>query len=135
MIDYSQIPDCFYRLSIKALILNEEGRFLLCRENIGQWELPGGGLEFGESPRDGIVREMKEEMWLEVTSVAEKPSYFLTCFQNEMWRGNVLYETQVKNLDFIASEECEEIWFFTPEEALRLPLFYTAIEFCKQYKL
>jgi len=62
MIDYSQIPDCFYRLSIKALILNEEGRFLLCRENIGQWELPGGGLEFGESPRDGIVREMKEEM-------------------------------------------------------------------------
>lgn len=78
MTDYSDIPNCFYRVSIKALVLDEEGRFLLCREDVGKWELPGGGLDHGESPRDGIIREIKEEMGLEVTSVAEHPSYFLT---------------------------------------------------------
>lgn len=40
------IPDCFYRISIKALILNEaRDKFLICQEDNGKWELPGGGLE------------------------------------------------------------------------------------------
>lgn len=42
MTDYSQIPDCFYRISIKALILDEFGKFLLCREDNGKWDFPGG---------------------------------------------------------------------------------------------
>jgi 8-oxo-dGTP diphosphatase len=25
------------------------------------WEFPGGGLEFGESPMDGVAREIEEE--------------------------------------------------------------------------
>jgi len=41
MTDYSQIPACFYRISIKALILDENGRFLLCREDNGKWDFPG----------------------------------------------------------------------------------------------
>lgn len=40
------IPNCFYRVSVKALITNNEGKFLLIRENVGKWELPGGGLDF-----------------------------------------------------------------------------------------
>jgi 8-oxo-dGTP pyrophosphatase MutT (NUDIX family) len=47
MPDYLEnIPNCFYRVSIKALVLDEQGRFLLCREDNGKWELPGGGLDF-----------------------------------------------------------------------------------------
>lgn len=57
-----QIPNCFYRISIKALILDEEKRFLLVKEDNGLWELPGGGLDFKENPQEGIKREMKEEM-------------------------------------------------------------------------
>jgi 8-oxo-dGTP diphosphatase len=32
----------------------------------GKWHLPGGGLEFGESPRDGLQREFTEETGLKV---------------------------------------------------------------------
>ncbi|AKU16714.1 hypothetical protein VV02_13985 [Luteipulveratus mongoliensis] len=30
----------------------------------GRWTLPGGGLEIGESPTDGVVREVAEETGL-----------------------------------------------------------------------
>ena len=31
----------------------------------GMWTLPGGGLEFGEAPETGVVRELREETGLE----------------------------------------------------------------------
>ena len=32
----------------------------------GSWEFPGGKVDFGEDPKDSIVREMKEEMDLDI---------------------------------------------------------------------
>ncbi len=32
----------------------------------GKWDLPGGGLEFGESASDGLVREVLEETGLKI---------------------------------------------------------------------
>jgi len=76
MIANSNIPDCFYRISIKALVLDNQGRFLLCRESDNWWNLPGGGLEYGESPRETLKREIKEEMGLDLVSMEDQPSYF-----------------------------------------------------------
>ena len=44
-------------------------RLLLCRvgpgyEATGQWTLPGGGLEFGETPAAAVIRELHEESGL-----------------------------------------------------------------------
>ncbi len=46
----AMIPNNFYRTSVKALILDDKKRFLLLLEKKGLWELPGGGLDFGENP-------------------------------------------------------------------------------------
>jgi 8-oxo-dGTP diphosphatase len=35
----------------------------------GQWELPGGGVEFGEEPYKGLKREIGEEVGLDVQIV------------------------------------------------------------------
>jgi ADP-ribose pyrophosphatase YjhB (NUDIX family) len=49
----------------------ENDRVLLCRiapgywSGVGSWTLPGGGLDFGESPRVGALRELTEETGLE----------------------------------------------------------------------
>lgn len=130
-----EVPDCFYRISIKALILDEEKRFLLILENKGLWEFPGGGLDFGEKPAECLAREIKEEMGLEVIHVSEKPAYFLTTpvRNGQWWIGNVIYETEVKNLDFTPSDECVELRFFTKEEALREKLFPNIREFVRMY--
>lgn len=54
------------RISAYALI-EDAGSLLLCRLSRsvrnyqGWWTLPGGGLEFGEHPEEGMVREVEEE--------------------------------------------------------------------------
>ena len=74
---------------------------------------------------EGLAREIKEEMGLEVVSINKQPSYFLTSLHinNQKWICNVLYETKVKNLEFKPSNECVELRFFTKEEALKEKLF------------
>ncbi len=48
-----------------------EGRILLVKGNRGltedRWTLPGGFLRFGESPRDGVLRELREEIGVNAT--------------------------------------------------------------------
>lgn len=58
-----RIPNNFYRVSIKALILNKaRTKFAAVLEDNGYWELPGGGLDWGESPETCLRREILEEM-------------------------------------------------------------------------
>lgn len=118
------IPNTFYRTSIKALILDDQNRFLLAKEDNGFWELLGGGLDFGEDPKTCLTREIQEETGLIVTSVSQNPSYFVTFLnQKNIWFSNVIYKVKVKNLDFIPSSECVELKFFTKEEALEINAF------------
>lgn len=110
-----QLPDCFYRVSIKGLILNEtRDKFLICRESSGYWETPGGGLEWDVSYREDLAREIKEEMGVATTWVADRPSYFLTGRQtlnNNIPIVNVFFECTVKDLNIIPTDECLEIKF------------------------
>ena len=128
-----ELPECFYRISVKALILDEtRTKFLLAREDNGYWEIPGGGLDWGEDAMAALLRELREEMGLEASFVSLTPSYFLT-FQNEFsrhdlrtekaWRANVIYEVTLASLDFTPSEECLELRFVSPEEVKQLLAF------------
>ncbi len=122
----NQIPNCFYRISIKGLILNESrDKFLIIKEENGRWELPGGGLDWNTAPQEDLKREIVEEMGLEVLWVADSPSYFLTDLSGlpELPRANVIYEMRLNSLDFTPSDECVEVRFVTPQEALKLDLY------------
>jgi 8-oxo-dGTP diphosphatase len=49
-------------VGIVAVAKTRDGRFLLIRRSdTGQWALPGGTLEWGETLRQAIVRELAEE--------------------------------------------------------------------------
>jgi ADP-ribose pyrophosphatase YjhB (NUDIX family) len=52
-------------------VIVDEGRVVLIKRKYeplaGQWSLPGGTLEIGESLEAGVAREMREETGLEVT--------------------------------------------------------------------
>lgn len=49
-----------------AGLCRRDGAVLLVRQN-GQWVLPGGGVESGESKTEALVREMREETGLDAT--------------------------------------------------------------------
>lgn len=135
MTEDNNIPDHFYRISIKALILDEQKRFLLALEDKGLWEFPGGGLGYDEEPSDCIRREIGEEMNIEVTFVSDRPSYFVKSLShNGRWNiANIIYETKLKDLNFKPSDECIDLRYFTREEALKEKLFPNVLEFVKIY--
>lgn len=130
------IPECFYRVSVKALVLDNEKRFLLVREANGLWELPGGGMDFGESPQDTIRREVMEEMGLLVTHVKEQPCYFLTTLNPiGVHIVNAVYETTFEHLDFAPTEECIELAFFAPEDVILAENMYPNVRaFAKMFR-
>lgn len=115
------IPNCFYRISVKALVLNHtRDKFLICQEEDGRWELPGGGLDWGETPQSDLPRELMEEMGLQATWIAEHPSYFFTVAkvgEPGIWICNVLYETRLEHLNFTPSDECVAIDWISSENA------------------
>lgn len=57
------------RLGAYGVVVDDQDRVLLARWNApsgDMWILPGGGVEFGESPEDGLVREFEEETGYDV---------------------------------------------------------------------
>ena len=55
--------DCLYRISLKALIYNDAGQILVVKEiDRTYWDLPGGGMDFGETIESSLKRELYEEV-------------------------------------------------------------------------
>ena len=106
--------DCLYRVSIKALVFNEDGEILLCQEKNGKWDMPGGGIDHGETPQEALKREVMEEMGVEVSEVSNSPSMFLSVLTDlGFWTANILFQAKIKNLKITPSDECQSVGFYS----------------------
>ncbi len=84
------------------------GKVLLCRAKGGATTyLPGGHIEFGETGREALVREIKEELGL-----AAEVGRFLGVVENSfMQKGkphaeiNLVYELRIPDEDAVAKED------------------------------
>ena len=66
---------------VAAALVDAEGRILLQqrapgRAMAGLWEFPGGKVEEGETPEDALVRELAEELGIEVEDSSLSPACF-----------------------------------------------------------
>lgn len=126
---------CYYRVSVKGIVIDDDGRILLSREDNGKWEMLGGGLEHEEDPITGLKREIFEEAGLKVTSVSRQPKYFVTAprvsTRPQTYLANIVYEITLENLDFTPSDECQELRFFSKAEMAEVDLFPNVEELLK----
>ncbi|MGP3990754.1 (deoxy)nucleoside triphosphate pyrophosphohydrolase [Streptomyces sp. 3N207] len=72
------MSDCVAKRVVVAGAVIDEGRFLAARrtappEFAGRWELPGGKVEPGESAQEALVRELREELGVEVEAMDRLP--------------------------------------------------------------
>lgn len=64
------------RIAVVAAVIEDGGLVLACRRMAtkpagGKWEFPGGKVEPGETPRAALVREIQEELAVEIVGLNE----------------------------------------------------------------
>ena len=123
-------PARLRRSTCCAVVFDDRGRILLQRRSDnGNWCLPGGAIERGESAHETVVREVKEETGYDVEVVRligfySDPAHTTIAYPD----GNVVnytavsFECRVRGGAFVPNEESTAAQFFPPD-ALPQPFF------------
>jgi ADP-ribose pyrophosphatase YjhB (NUDIX family) len=119
-------PALAVRPSASAVIFDRRGRLLLQqRSDGGQWGLPGGSVEIGESVTDAAVREVREETGLIVTvrrlvGVYSDPARQVVRYPDgNVWHYvNVCFECVVRGGTLTTCDETLSLRYVSPT---RLP--------------
>ena len=112
--------DYLYRISLKAVIYDAEGKLLVVKEHGLNWGLPGGGMDFGETFESSLTRELTEEVGytgkftFDVIDVAD-PMYLKNI---DAWQVWVVCHVRPETYDFSVGPDAEDIQFIDPNELL-----------------
>jgi 8-oxo-dGTP diphosphatase len=68
-------------LVVACALVDKDGRVLISQRPegkamAGMWEFPGGKVELGERPEQALIRELKEELGIDVTAACLAPLTF-----------------------------------------------------------
>ncbi|PTI96048.1 ADP-ribose pyrophosphatase [Staphylococcus simulans] len=102
-------------VSASCVVINDENKILLIKSPLRGWEIPGGQIENGETIREGVIREVKEE-----AGVTIKLTTYCGVFQNtEHSIINHLFKGIYIDGTLTTSDESLEVGFFTYEEVMQ----------------
>lgn len=89
-------------IEVVAAIIKKEDKIFITRRSYGEfkdmWEFPGGKIEAGESKEDALIRDIKEELELDINNLEylttvdyDYPNFHLTmhCFICEICGGSL----------------------------------------------
>jgi 8-oxo-dGTP pyrophosphatase MutT (NUDIX family) len=116
-----------FPVSVKGVVVRA-GRVVLLRNERDEWELPGGKLEPEESPEVCVVREIAEELRLEVEASALLDTW-VYAITPEVRVLVVTYGcTELREIEAALSHEHKQLaWFRLSQVAgLRMPEGYKA---------
>ena len=117
------------RLGTSAILFNSEGKFLLTqREDNGQWCLPAGAVESGESLAEACEREVLEETGLRVrvkrlVGVYSHPDQLVVYKDgHKVQIVAVHFEAEITGGELGLSNETTDFGYFTLEDTERLEM-------------
>lgn len=91
---------------------------LIQRRDIPVWVLPGGGLDQGETPEEGTIREVLEETGFQ-SSIVRKVAEYLPV--NKMTKFSHLFECRIVSGSMTTGTETKDVRFFLLNALPRLP--------------
>jgi 8-oxo-dGTP diphosphatase len=106
--------DSLIRVSLKAVIIDEQGRVLVVKENGRDWwDIPGGGLDHGETIKEALARELLEEVLFKgdfeyEVLIAEDPRYLEN---HNLYQMRITFLVKPNVFDFGVGDDGDEIQF------------------------
>ncbi|HNR31869.1 MAG TPA: NUDIX hydrolase [Candidatus Hydrogenedentes bacterium] len=139
----SEVPHCppcrrfYYRNPVPAacaFLRRGSDELLFTRRAVdpakGEWSLPGGFMEIGETPEETVLREIQEETGLEARNpkllgIRSKPSpvsgsIMVVGFVIEDWEGEPRPDTDALELGFFSRSARPRLAFSVHRELLAL---------------
>ncbi len=115
------------RPGAKALVVSN-GRFVMVQRdnnpnilNPNKWNLPGGAIEAGETPKEALLRELKEEINIAPSAIEEMGTTTYTDGGSIVYRFVARLTPEERDQVQLISEGQQLDWF-TRTEALTLDL-------------
>ncbi|GIG01081.1 NUDIX domain-containing protein [Catellatospora citrea] len=112
-----------------AVIVDEQARVLLQRRaDSGNWSLPGGTMEIGETLEQCVVREVREETGLDVevtglVGVYTDPGHVIAYGDGEVRQQfSLVFRARVVGGELTLSDESTELRYVAPAEFDALPI-------------
>lgn len=112
------IPDGYYPMVVMVVIRNFKGEFLMqkrAESKGGDWGVTGGHPKSGETPLEGIITEVKEELGLDF-SKEDFIEYDSGCDGKDCYKMYfVTKDIDIKDIT-IQEKELSEVKWFSMEE-------------------
>lgn len=118
------------QVEVVAAVIVDKGKIFVAQRGYGEWigyyELPGGKVEPGETDKEALAREIKEELATEVevgeiveTVEYDYPNFHLTmkCYLCKVIRGELTL-LEHKTAKWLGAEELDSVNWLPADEQL-----------------